>query len=107
MYIQTYGRDEPDACATRRTHTCMHACMHAFYFISTHLPHTCVCNCVHMQVPIRVHAFARQVKPGSSKVQLVHTYLSETMRIARNENGQVQPPPAPPARTQSLCIPSP
>ena len=30
-----------------------------------------------------------QFKPGSSVVQLEHTYLSSTMRIARNKNGQV------------------
>jgi len=30
-----------------------------------------------------------QVKVGSSEVQLEHTYLSPTLRIARNDNGQV------------------
>ena len=80
----------------------MHACMYAYVYVYVYVY---VCTCV-VHVPIRVHAFARQVKPGSSKVQIEHTYLSETMRIARNENGQVQPPPAPTTRTQSLSIPS-
>ena len=43
-YINTYRRDEPDACATRRTHTHMRASIHPFYFISTHLPYTYACN---------------------------------------------------------------
>ena len=57
MYIQTYRRDKPDDCATRRTHTCMHACMHFTSFPHTFHIHVyvIVCTCKYPFVYMHLH----------------------------------------------------
>ena len=85
-YINTYRRDEPDACATRRTHThtCVHPSIHFASFphtfhIHTYVmcahasTHSCTCICttgearviegaVSAYIPVRDHAYRSKRK---------------------------------------------